>query len=116
MKDALALLGSPGSPATSVHQLDVKNGNVWVGEAAWDPVPNSAFFGSDPGSPSYGARLMSVDGGVSELGQYQIITPEEASAYVARGIPLALQPLVGGIPTEVAWRYLETAVAATIAP
>ncbi len=55
--DALAMLGSPGSPAQSVADLHVKDGNVWVGEAAWDPVPNSSFFGSDPGSASYGAHL-----------------------------------------------------------
>ncbi len=57
------MLGSPGGPAQSVRDLHVKDGNVWVGEAAWDPVPNSSFFGSDPGSASYGAHLMSVDGG-----------------------------------------------------
>jgi alkanesulfonate monooxygenase SsuD/methylene tetrahydromethanopterin reductase-like flavin-dependent oxidoreductase (luciferase family) len=45
----------------------------------------------------------------AEKDQYQIITPSEASAYVARGVPLALQPLVGGIPPDIAWRYLETA-------
>ncbi len=47
----------------------------------------------------------------AERGEYQIITPEAAAAYVARGVPLALQPLVGGIPPEIAWRYLEAAVA-----
>jgi hypothetical protein len=45
----------------------VRNGNVYVGEAAWDPVPNSAWFGSDPGSPSYGAMRMSVGGGVDAI-------------------------------------------------
>lgn len=65
--DALAMLGSPGSPAQSAAALHVKNGNVWVGEAAWDPVPNSSFFGSDPGAASYGAHLMSVDGGVDAV-------------------------------------------------
>jgi alkanesulfonate monooxygenase SsuD/methylene tetrahydromethanopterin reductase-like flavin-dependent oxidoreductase (luciferase family) len=45
----------------------------------------------------------------AEHDQYQIITPGEASAYIARGVPLMLQPLVGGIPPDVAWRYLETA-------
>jgi len=54
-----------------------------------------------------------VDELKNERGQYQIITPAEATAYVERGIPLALQPLVGGIPPEIAWRYLETAVAAS---
>ena len=47
----------------------------------------------------------------AERGEYQIITPAEAAAYVARGIPLALQPLVGGIPADIAWPYLEAAVA-----
>ncbi len=50
-----------------------------------------------------------VDELQAERDQYQIITPAEASAYIARGVPLALQPLVGGIPPDVAWRYLETA-------
>ena len=45
----------------------------------------------------------------AERDQYQIITPSEAAEYVAKGIPLALQPLVGGIPPDVAWRYLEAA-------
>jgi alkanesulfonate monooxygenase SsuD/methylene tetrahydromethanopterin reductase-like flavin-dependent oxidoreductase (luciferase family) len=46
-----------------------------------------------------------------EQGEYRIITPDEASALIARGAPLALQPLVGGIPPEIAWPYLETAAA-----
>jgi len=45
----------------------------------------------------------------SEHGQYQILTPGEAAGYIARGVPLFLQPLVGGIPPDIAWRYLETA-------
>ncbi len=62
--DALALVGSPGSSAQSVNQLHVRTGNVYVGEASWDPVPNSSFFGSDPGSTSYGAKPMGVSGGL----------------------------------------------------
>ena len=65
--DALALVGSPGSAAQSVKELDVRDGNVWVGAAAWDPVPNSAFFGSDPGAPSYGAHTMGVGGGTDPI-------------------------------------------------
>jgi alkanesulfonate monooxygenase SsuD/methylene tetrahydromethanopterin reductase-like flavin-dependent oxidoreductase (luciferase family) len=47
----------------------------------------------------------------AEHGEYQILTPDEAKSYVQRGVPLALQPLVGGIPPHIAWRYLEQAVA-----
>jgi alkanesulfonate monooxygenase SsuD/methylene tetrahydromethanopterin reductase-like flavin-dependent oxidoreductase (luciferase family) len=46
-----------------------------------------------------------------ERGSYQIITPDEARVYVHAGTPLALQPLVGGLPPDLAWRYLETAAA-----
>jgi len=51
----------------------------------------------------------SVDALRAERGQYQILTPDEAAGYLARGMPLFLQPLAGGIPADVAWRYLETA-------
>jgi pimeloyl-ACP methyl ester carboxylesterase len=61
--DALALVGSPGSAAQSSKDLHVRGNNVWVGAAAWDPVPNSAWFGSDPAAPSYGAHTMGVGGG-----------------------------------------------------
>ena len=65
--DALAMVGSPGSPAKSVDDLHVRDANVYVGEAAWDPIPNSAYFGSDPGAKSYGAKPMGVGGGTDPL-------------------------------------------------
>jgi len=58
--DALAIIGSPGAAAQSASALDVPNGNVYVGEAAWDPIVNTAFYGSDPGSTTFGARKMDV--------------------------------------------------------
>ena len=65
--NALALVGSPGSSAQSVSQLAVDNRNVFVGKAAMDPIVNSAFYGSDPGSSEYGAQRMSVSGGVDPV-------------------------------------------------
>lgn len=67
--DALAVVGSPGSSAQNTRALSVKNGNVFVGKAGWDPVVNSAFYGSDPGASSYGAHRMSVAGGVDAITQ-----------------------------------------------
>ncbi len=61
--DALAMIGSPGSPAATVDDLKV-TGAVFVGEAAWDPISNSSFFGADPGESTFGARVMSVAGSV----------------------------------------------------
>lgn len=61
--DALAMIGSPGSPVTRADDLNVR-GAVFVGEAAWDPIPNSSFFGGDPGASEFGAAAMSVAGGI----------------------------------------------------
>ena len=65
--DALAIVGSPGSPARSVNQLKVTNGNVWVGAAQTDPVPQTGIFGSQPLSASYGAHRFGVDGATDPL-------------------------------------------------
>ncbi|MCU1404383.1 MAG: putative secreted protein [Glaciihabitans sp.] len=65
--DALTVLGSPGSPATSVDDLSVRGGNVFVGEAAWDPVAHTAYFGSDPGSSQFGAKTMDINGGIDAI-------------------------------------------------
>ena len=62
--DALTVIGSPGSAVTSVDELSVRDGNVFVGEAAWDPVPNTAYFGRDPGAAGFGAKHMNVGGGL----------------------------------------------------
>jgi alkanesulfonate monooxygenase SsuD/methylene tetrahydromethanopterin reductase-like flavin-dependent oxidoreductase (luciferase family) len=51
-----------------------------------------------------------------EKGAYQILTPAEARSLVEKGgMPLGLQPLVGGLPPDLAWPYLEAAAAA-VAP
>ncbi len=65
--DALALVGSPGSPARSVDELHVTDGNVWVGAADWDPIPASGVFGSQPTSIEYGAHRFSVAPGVDPV-------------------------------------------------
>ncbi len=83
--DALALVGSPGSPAKSVTDLSVRNGNVWVGEAAWDPIPNSAYFGSDPGSASYGAHSLGVGGGVDGITRELLLASTGHNEYFSAG-------------------------------
>jgi alkanesulfonate monooxygenase SsuD/methylene tetrahydromethanopterin reductase-like flavin-dependent oxidoreductase (luciferase family) len=39
---------------------------------------------------------------------HRIITIDEAVATIKAGAPLALQPLAGGLPPDIAWRYLRT--------
>jgi pimeloyl-ACP methyl ester carboxylesterase len=74
--DSFAVVGSPGSAAKSVDDLHVRGRNVFVGEASWDPVVGTGYFGNDPGSPTYGAQPMSVAGGVD------LITDETLAASV----------------------------------
>lgn len=45
----------------------------------------------------------------AEAGPYRIFTPEQAAEEIRRRGVLLLQPLCGGIPPKLAWRYLQTA-------
>ncbi len=65
--DALAIVGSPGSPARSASDLKVTDDNVWVGAADTDPVPQTGIFGSQPSSPSYGAHRFGVNGATDPI-------------------------------------------------
>ena len=65
--DALAIVGSPGSPARTAGELNVTNGNVWVGAGQTDPVPQTGLFGSQPTSAAYGAHRFGVDGATDPL-------------------------------------------------
>lgn len=61
--DSLTMLGSPGSAVTSVDELGVPHGQVYVGGAHWDPVAGTGFFGTDPGRTSFGAAALDLAGG-----------------------------------------------------
>ena len=75
--DSFAVVGSPGSSAVhSVDDLHVRGRNVFVGEASWDPVVGTGYFGSDPGAAAYGAHPMGVAGGTD------LITSDELAASV----------------------------------
>ncbi len=83
--DALAVVGSPGSPARSASELHVTDGNVWVGAAEWDPIPASGVFGSQPASRAYGAHLFSVAAGVDPLTGEQLAGAITHNDYFAAG-------------------------------
>lgn len=82
--DAFAMIGSPGAPAASVTELNVR-GDVFVGEAVWDPIPNSAFFGSDPGESTFGARVMSVAGSVDVITNKVLASSSGHNEYFSPG-------------------------------
>jgi alkanesulfonate monooxygenase SsuD/methylene tetrahydromethanopterin reductase-like flavin-dependent oxidoreductase (luciferase family) len=44
----------------------------------------------------------------AESQSHRIVTVEEAVAMVRAGAPLPLHPLIGGLPPELAWKYVKT--------
>jgi hypothetical protein len=46
----------------------------------------------------------------AENRSHRIFTVDEAIAHVRAGAPLPLHPLIGGLPPEIAWRYLQIVV------
>jgi alkanesulfonate monooxygenase SsuD/methylene tetrahydromethanopterin reductase-like flavin-dependent oxidoreductase (luciferase family) len=50
----------------------------------------------------------SIDELRAEDRTHRIITVDEAVAMIGSGAPLPLQPLAGGLPPDIAWRYLRT--------
>lgn len=83
--DSLGIVGSPGSEAQRAAELGVAGNNVFVGEAQWDQVKDSAFFGVDPGSNSFGAHQISVDGGVDPLTDQSLAASTGHDEYFVRG-------------------------------
>jgi alkanesulfonate monooxygenase SsuD/methylene tetrahydromethanopterin reductase-like flavin-dependent oxidoreductase (luciferase family) len=54
------------------------------------------------------SRAETIEALREENRTHRIVTVEEAVAMVRSGMPLSLQPLVGGVPPEVAWPYFRT--------
>ncbi|WP_308464940.1 alpha/beta hydrolase [Rathayibacter soli] len=83
--DALAVVGSPGSPAASVVDLDVKGGNVYVGSAAFDPIAGIGYFGPDPGSSAFGAHRINVGAGIDPVDGHILLPALGHNGYFALG-------------------------------
>ena len=110
------VLRRAGVPNTVFVADDPERAWAEIGEyLLLDAVSYSAWNAHREGTVSI-SRAPTVAALAAEKGAYQIITPAEAWTR-GRGQPARLQPLVGGIPRDVAWPYLEAAaaVSATLA-
>lgn len=65
--DAVAIVGSPGVAVATAEELGMPQGAVFVCEASWDPVVDTAFHGVDPGGDDFGAIMLGVAGGVDAV-------------------------------------------------
>ncbi|SDQ36662.1 Alpha/beta hydrolase [Curtobacterium sp. UNCCL20] len=62
--DSLTVFGSPGSDVRTAAELAVGAGQVFVGDAHSDPIAGSGYFGTDPGSASFGSTVLDLAGSV----------------------------------------------------
>lgn len=83
--DALVMVGSPGSPAQSASELKVRDGNVWVGAAEWDPIPRSGVFGSQPLDPDFGARAFGTTAALDPITGERLETSPSHNDYFTVG-------------------------------
>ena len=100
---------TPGIPLTVFVAEDPERAWAEIGEYMLVDAAGYGRWNADRSGTASISFATTVAELQAERDQYQIITPSEAAEYVAKGIPLALQPLVGGIPPDIAWRYLEAA-------
>jgi alkanesulfonate monooxygenase SsuD/methylene tetrahydromethanopterin reductase-like flavin-dependent oxidoreductase (luciferase family) len=98
-----------GVPLTVFVADDPERAWAEIGEYLLIDAASYGKWNADRAGTASVSSATTVEELKEERGPYRIMTPDEASAQIAQGHPLALQPLVGGLPIETAWRYLETA-------
>ena len=73
-------------------------------------VTSYALINRDTGHNAAVSFASSAEELRAEGTSHRIVTVEEAVALVEGGTPLQLHPLIGGLPPDIAWRYLHTVV------
>jgi alkanesulfonate monooxygenase SsuD/methylene tetrahydromethanopterin reductase-like flavin-dependent oxidoreductase (luciferase family) len=104
-----------GVPITVFVSDDPERAWAQIGEYLFQDSASYAAWNAHREGTASISRAASSKEMAEEKGAYQILTPDEARSLVEKGVPLGLQPLVGGLPPDLAWPYLEAAAAA-VAP
>jgi alkanesulfonate monooxygenase SsuD/methylene tetrahydromethanopterin reductase-like flavin-dependent oxidoreductase (luciferase family) len=103
----------PGTPTAAFVADDVDEAWEVLGPHLLHDAVTAASYRPHDDSVGSITRADNVAALREPGGPYRIFTPEEAIAYIRGGRPLPLHPLCGGIPPDVARRYLEIAGAAS---
>jgi alkanesulfonate monooxygenase SsuD/methylene tetrahydromethanopterin reductase-like flavin-dependent oxidoreductase (luciferase family) len=104
-----------GVPITVFVAEDPERAWAEIGDYLFQDSASYAAWNAHREGTASISRATSIKEMAEEKGAYQILTPYEARSLVEKGMPLGLQPLVGGLPPDLAWPYLEAAAAA-VAP
>jgi alkanesulfonate monooxygenase SsuD/methylene tetrahydromethanopterin reductase-like flavin-dependent oxidoreductase (luciferase family) len=103
----------PGAPTAVFVADDVDEAWELLGPHLLHDAVTAASYRPHDDSVASITRADTVDGLREANGPYRILTSDEAVDYIRGGRPLPLHPLCGGVPPDVAWRYLEAAGAAS---
>ncbi|MGZ4677408.1 MAG: LLM class flavin-dependent oxidoreductase [Acidimicrobiia bacterium] len=101
----VCVIPAPGTPTSVFVAEDVDRAWARLGPYLLHDARMYATWLGDSAAASKSTRL-TVDALRAERGAYRILTPEEAVATVRREGFLALHPLCGGCPPELAWETL----------
>jgi alkanesulfonate monooxygenase SsuD/methylene tetrahydromethanopterin reductase-like flavin-dependent oxidoreductase (luciferase family) len=96
-----------GAPSSIFVAEDVDRGWEEVGPYLLHDALMYAEWTGGSDNPSNASRAATVDELRAENGAYRGFSVDEAIAHIRTGAPLGLHPLVGGLPPEIAWRYLK---------
>ena len=115
----MCMIPPPDTPTCVFVAHDVERAWAEVGpHMLHDALCYAAMNPGDASTASL-SRAASVDELRAEGTSHQILTVDEAVEMIEGGFPLQLQPLVGGLPPEIAWPYLRIVtddVMAALAP
>jgi alkanesulfonate monooxygenase SsuD/methylene tetrahydromethanopterin reductase-like flavin-dependent oxidoreductase (luciferase family) len=103
----------PGTPTAAFVADDVDQAWEVLGPHLLHDAVTAASYRPHDDSVGSITRADTIAAVREAGGPYRIFTPDDAVDYIRSGRPLPLHPLCGGIPPEVAWRYLEIAGAAS---
>lgn len=106
----LCYLPAAGSPTTVFVAEDVAGvDRAWdeLGPYLLHEVRSYAEWNEGDATTASLSHVTTVDELRALQGAHRILTVDEAVAAIRRGLPLPLHPLIGGLPPEIAWRYLE---------
>jgi alkanesulfonate monooxygenase SsuD/methylene tetrahydromethanopterin reductase-like flavin-dependent oxidoreductase (luciferase family) len=101
---------APGAPTTVFVADDIDSAWAELGPYLLHDAMTAASYRHGDDSVASISRADTVDALRESGGPYRMFSPAEAAEHIAKGAPLPLLPLCGGVPPEVAWPYFERAV------
>jgi len=106
----MCVLPPRNAPSTVFVAKDVDRAWDELGPYLMHDVHAYAKWNADNGGTTSVSFVSTAEELRAEKRSHRIFSVDEAVELARAGMPLALHPLIGGLPPEIAWRYLRTVV------